>query len=66
MEPKMEELKTHIETNIHQLYGERILKNSGYEKYACVQLDFKCETKRYWNCLYNDIYMEIKKGNLFG
>lgn len=58
----MEELKQHIETKITNLNGDWISKNSGYEKEACVQLDFKCETKRYWDCLYKDTYIEIKKG----
>ena len=58
----MEALNTHLGTIIHTLNGDWISKNSSYEKEACVQLGFTCETKRYWDCLFNDNYIEIKKG----
>ena len=58
----MDELKTHIESIVGELDGEWIAKNSGYEKEACQQLRFKCDTKRYWDCIYNQSYIEIKKG----
>jgi hypothetical protein len=61
-----EHLKTlheHLKTKINELKGAWISKNSGYEKEACLDLGFKCETKRYWDCEWNDRYIEIKKGN---
>ena len=58
----MEDLKNHLETKIQSLNGDWIKKNSGYEKEACIQLGVNCETKRYWDCKYNNSYIEIKKG----
>ncbi len=52
----------HIEGVISNLNGEWISKNSHYEKEACKQLHFACETKRYWDCLFDGLYIEIKKG----
>jgi hypothetical protein len=62
MEVKMFHLSEHIKSKIGQLNGSWISKNSHYEDNACAQLDFKCEKKRYWDCLYKDLYIEIKKG----
>ena len=45
-----------------ELRGDWILKNSSYEKYACDILEFECQTKRYWDAIFNDIHIEIKKG----
>ena len=58
----MDALNTHLETKITTLNGGWISKNSGYEKGACDQLGFTCETKRYWDALFNGYYIEIKKG----
>tara|TARA_B100000900_G_scaffold1707_1_gene1499 strand:- start:2544 stop:3041 length:498 start_codon:yes stop_codon:yes gene_type:complete len=62
MEVKMEYLAEHLESKIGQLNGSWISKNSSYEDNACIQLDFECQKKRYWDCLYKDTYIEIKKG----
>lgn len=60
---RMEELKNHLETKIQELNGDWIKKNSGYEKDACIQLGVICQTKRYWDCSYNNnSKIEIKKG----
>ena len=58
----MEQLAEHLESKIGQLNGSWISKNSSYEDNACIQLDFECQKKRYWDCLYKDTYIEIKKG----
>ena len=58
----MEKLNNYLQDKIRQLHGEWISKISGYEKDACVNLGFKCETKRYWDSEYNGLYIEIKKG----
>lgn len=58
----MTELNTYLQHKIKELNGTWISKNSGYEKEACINLGFTCETKRYWDCKYNDTYIEIKKG----
>tara|TARA_B110000261_G_scaffold139433_1_gene158827 strand:- start:71 stop:601 length:531 start_codon:yes stop_codon:yes gene_type:complete len=59
---RMQELKNHLETKIQELNGDWIKKNSGYEKDACNQLGVICQTKRYWDCSYNNSKIEIKKG----
>jgi hypothetical protein len=58
----MNNLNNYLQTKIHELNGAWISKNSGYEKEACLNLGFNCETKRYWDCEYNGSYIEIKKG----
>ena len=58
----MNKLNMYLQTKIEKLEGKWISKNSGYEKQACVDLGFECETKRYWDCKYNGLYIEIKKG----
>lgn len=58
----MNELNIYLQTKINELNGTWISKNSGYEKEACLNLGFNCETKRYWDCEYNGSYIEIKKG----
>ena len=55
-------LHIHLQSIINQLHGPWISKNSGYEKEACLNLGFNCETKRYWDCEYDGSYIEIKKG----
>jgi len=59
---QMNALNTHLVSIINTLNGEWISKNSSYEKGACLQLGFTCNTKRYWDCRFNDTYIEIKKG----
>jgi hypothetical protein len=58
----MENLKSHLTYKINELNGDWISKKSGYEKGVCQQLGFTYETKRYWDCLFNNTYIEIKKG----
>ena len=58
----MEELYIYLKNKIKELDGVWISKNSGYEKEACFNLGFNCQTKRYWDCDYNGLYIEIKKG----
>jgi hypothetical protein len=58
----MEKLNFYLEYKIKELNGGWISKNSGYEKEACINLGFNCETKRYWDCEYDGLYIEIKKG----
>lgn len=58
----MNDLHKYLENKIKELNGQWISKNSGYEKEACVNLGFNCERKRYWDCTYNGLYIEIKKG----
>lgn len=58
----MEKLNSYLKKKIKELNGEWISKNSGYEKEACINLGFKCETKRYWDCEYDGLYIEMKKG----
>jgi hypothetical protein len=58
----MNDLNNYLQTKKYELTGSWISKNSGYEKEACINLGFNCETKRYWDCEYNGLYIEIKKG----
>lgn len=56
------ELNTYLQTKIKDLSGAWINKNSGYEQSVCDKLGFTCQTSRYWDCIYNGLYIEIKKG----
>jgi len=58
----MDELHIYLQDKIKELNGAWISKNSGYEREACLNLGFNCERKRYWDCEYNGLYIEIKKG----
>lgn len=58
----MENLNNYLKSKIKELNGKWISKTSGYEKEACVNLGFNCETKRYWDSEFNGLYIEIKKG----
>ena len=58
----MEAIRSHIEGRMGALSGPWISKNSSYEAGACEVLDFTCENKRYWDCTFNDSYIELKKG----
>ena len=58
----MDTLAHYLQNIINELNGEWISKNSGYEKEACISLGFNCEKKRYWDCEYNGLYIELKKG----
>ena len=58
----MENVKNHIETRFDALSGSWVSKTSGYEEGACEALDFTCEKKRYWDCTFEDTYIELKKG----
>lgn len=58
----MDRLNSYLEDKIKSLNGKWISKNSGYEKEACLNLGFNCDTKRYWDCEYEKLYIEIKKG----
>ena len=58
----MSDLNIYLQNKIKELNGLWILKNSGYDNEACVNLGFNCEKSRYWDCEYNGLYIEIKKG----
>ena len=59
---KMEQLNEYLHGKIEDLRGSWIRKKSGYENEMCTILDFNCQKERYWDCEYNDLYIEIKKG----
>lgn len=58
----MEELYTYLQSRIHNLAGEWISKQSSYEKDMCTLLGFTYSSSRYWDCEYNGLHIEIKKG----
>lgn len=58
----METLREHLREHIKLLTGDWISKNSGYEKEVCIRLGLECQQNRYWDCKYNETYIEIKKG----
>ena len=58
----MERLNEYLKEKINHLNGAWISKNSGYEKEACAELGFNCERKRYWDCEYDGLLIEMKKG----
>ena len=59
---KMEQLNEYLHGKMEDLRGSWISKNSGYENDLCIILGFNCQKERYWDCEYNDLYIEIKKG----
>ena len=58
----MDNLNRYLQDIITDLNGRWISKNSGYEQEACINLCFNCQRKRYWDCEYKGLYIEIKKG----
>lgn len=58
----MDSVMNHLTNSVEYLSGEWIKRNSNYEHDACLDLGFKPETKRYWDCEFNGTYIEIKKG----
>jgi hypothetical protein len=58
----MEQLNEYLHGKMEDLRGSWISKNSGYENDLCIILGFNCQKERYWDCEYNDLYIEIKKG----
>ena len=58
----MDLVMNHLRNSVKRLSGEWIKRNSNYEHDACLDLGFKSETKRYWDCEFNGTYIEIKKG----
>ena len=58
----MEQLNEYLHGKMEELRGSWISKNSGYENDLCIILGFNCQKERYWDCEYNDLYIEIKKG----
>ena len=58
----MEQLNEYLHGKMEDLRGSWISKNSGYENDLCIILGFNCQKERYWDCKYNDLYIEIKKG----
>lgn len=59
----LNQLKEHLVQNKSKLIGEWIKNNSSYDGYICEILDMKEDTVRYWDAIWNNQYIEFKKGN---
>ena len=58
----MQDLVKHLSSNKALLTGEWLKKNSNYEKDICTILGMKEDTKRYWDAIWKQYYIEFKKG----
>ena len=55
-------LVSHLTNKKSDLSGAWIKKNSNYEEDLCKNIGFNFNTNRYWDCIYKNFYIEIKKG----
>ena len=58
----MQDLVKHLSSNKALLTGEWLKKNSNYEKDICTILGMEEDTKRYWDAIWKQYYIEFKKG----
>lgn len=59
----LNKLKNKLEADLKLLNGDWIKKNSGYDHYISNILNFIDNKGRYWDAIYDDYYIEYKKGN---
>jgi len=59
----LNQLKEHLEKNKNRLIGKWIKKNNSYEEDICKILNMEKKTVRYWDAVWNNLYIEFKKGN---
>ena len=55
-------IRRHLEEQLPRLRGEWVAKNSGYERGLCEVIGWKCEHNRYWDAVFGNSRIEIKKG----
>ena len=55
-------LVSHLTNKKSDLSGAWIKKNSNYEEDLCKNIVFNFNTNRYWDGIYKNFYIEIKKG----
>ena len=56
------DLKDILLKNKQSLYGSWVDVNKGYDNDICNILGFTPDTKRYWDSIWNNYYIEFKKG----
>lgn len=61
IEQQMEQLHDHL-SNTSNICGAWIRKPAHYEAELCSELGFTCESMRYWDCVFDGMHIEIKKG----
>lgn len=59
----IDQLKQHLTNNKDNLIGEWIQNNSSYDGYICDILNMTEDTVIYWDAIWNEQYIEFKKGN---
>jgi hypothetical protein len=59
----LNQLEQHLIENKNKLMGEWIKNNSSYDGYICDILNMTEDTVRYWDAIWNNQYIEFKKGN---
>lgn len=59
----IQELKEHLELNKEILHGDWVRNNSSYDGDICKLLNMEENTVRYWDAIWNGMYIEFKKGN---
>lgn len=65
MKSLLTNLENYLKTQITNLNGDFVKKNSGYDSAICDVLpDFIAQTSRYWDAYWNkeNVYIEFKKG----
>jgi hypothetical protein len=63
--PETDSLRDHLRACLPRLKGAWVSGRSKYEGPFAQAIDAKLETGRYWDCVWQGLHLELKKGNIW-
>ena len=62
---KLQNLKEHLQRLLPSLRGDWVSEKSRYEPFFALAIGATFQEGRYWDCIYQGIYLELKMGNIW-
>ena len=61
----LQELKEHLQRSLPLLRGDWVSGKRKYESFFASAIGATYQEGRYWDCIWRDIYLELKMGNIW-
>jgi len=61
----LQDLKEHLQRSLHLLQGEWVSGKRKYESFFASAIGATFQEGRYWDCIWQGIYLELKMGNIW-
>jgi hypothetical protein len=65
MTANLQDLKEHLQRSLPSLRGDWVSGKRKYESFFASAMGATFQEGRYWDCIWNGIYLELKMGNIW-